>query len=407
MLAATGCVVFMVLGANADAQFTAGDIDFTDSVDAVDIQLVINAALNINIDSDDDGLADVAELKLGLNPNEADSDGNGVNDLQQLVGVQAGQLQPGAIVINEVLAHSHLGASDWIELHNTTADAIDIGGWFVSDSEENLQKYEIESPTVIEPDDYIVFSEEFDFGNESDLGSHEQFGLSETGETLYVSSGSDGELTDDYRDVEDFGASASGVAFGRYYKASTDTFNFVAMSENTPEAANADPLVGPIVINEIMYNPPGNRDEEYVELLNISDSPVDLFDASGNPWMFTDGIEYTFPPNTTIPVDGYLVVAENPTAFALRYSPPAGTLLAEPYEGQLSNGGEVLEISMPSRPDPLDDLVYVRIDRVNYGDEDPWPTEPDNGGDSLNRIERAEYGNDFINWETGEATPGR
>ncbi|HCO95856.1 MAG TPA: hypothetical protein DIU00_18270, partial [Phycisphaerales bacterium] len=51
--------------------------------------------------------------------------------------------EPGAVVINEVLAHSHAEASDWIELYNTTGTAIDIGGWFLSDSYDNLFKYEI------------------------------------------------------------------------------------------------------------------------------------------------------------------------------------------------------------------------------------------------------------------------
>jgi len=45
---------------------------------------------------------------------------------------------PNAIVINEVLAHSHAEASDWIELRNTTASAINIGGWFLSDSDITL-----------------------------------------------------------------------------------------------------------------------------------------------------------------------------------------------------------------------------------------------------------------------------
>ncbi|UCE48349.1 MAG: lamin tail domain-containing protein, partial [Phycisphaerales bacterium] len=40
----------------------------------------------------------------------------------------------GEVVINELLAHSHAGAPDWIELHNTTDTTINIGGWFLSDS---------------------------------------------------------------------------------------------------------------------------------------------------------------------------------------------------------------------------------------------------------------------------------
>ena len=30
---------------------------------------------------------------------------------------------------------------DWIELHNPTAEAIDIAGWYLSDSSENLRTF--------------------------------------------------------------------------------------------------------------------------------------------------------------------------------------------------------------------------------------------------------------------------
>jgi len=54
---------------------------------------------------------------------------------------------------------------------------------------------------------------------------------------------------------------------------------------------------------------------------------------------------------------------------------------------------------------------YIRMDRVNYNDEYPWPTEPD-GSDiySLQRLDADQYGNDVINWDWDApyplATPG-
>jgi len=64
-----------------------------------------------------------------------------------------------------LLAHSHAGAPDWIELHNTTDAAINIGGWFLSDSSTDFMKYEIAAGTTIEPFGYIVFYEDLHFGN--------------------------------------------------------------------------------------------------------------------------------------------------------------------------------------------------------------------------------------------------
>ncbi|MDT8302279.1 MAG: lamin tail domain-containing protein, partial [Sedimentisphaerales bacterium] len=127
---------------------------------------------------------------------------------------------PGAVVINEVLAHSHADAADWIELHNTTSTAIDIGGWFLSDNNADLMKYRIAAGTIIAPDGYIVFYEDQHFNNPSAPGTNQPFALSENGEQLYLSSAEGGLLTG-YRYMEDFGGSETGVSFGRFYKPST------------------------------------------------------------------------------------------------------------------------------------------------------------------------------------------
>lgn len=71
---------------------------------------------------------------------------------------------PGAIVINEVLAKPAAGGYDWIELHNTTDQTLDIGGWFLSDNADNLLKYEIATGTKILPHGFLVFAENRHFG---------------------------------------------------------------------------------------------------------------------------------------------------------------------------------------------------------------------------------------------------
>lgn len=96
---------------------------------------------------------------------------------------------PGSVVINEVLAHSHSTAPDWIELHNPTGAAINIGGWFLSDTGLDLLKYEIAAGTSIAAGGYIVFYQDVHFGNAGDPGANTPFALSENGETVYLSSG--------------------------------------------------------------------------------------------------------------------------------------------------------------------------------------------------------------------------
>jgi hypothetical protein len=227
-----------------------------------------------------------------------------------------------------------------------------------------------------------------------------------------------------YREVEDFGASDSNVSFGRYYKGSTGNYNFVAMDYNTPDGLNAYPKVGPIVINEIMYHPdwPGsspyeNEKFEYIELFNITSADVNLYDEEDNPWKFTDGIDFNLPADTNIPGYGYLLVVNDPEAFAWRYgSMPPGVEVLGPYDGKLNNGGEKLEISMPGDIDEFGTRHYIRIDRVNYSDGshpedcpggvDLWPTQADGAGKSLARLDPNLYGNDPNNWDAGNPSPG-
>ncbi|MDT8300249.1 MAG: CotH kinase family protein [Sedimentisphaerales bacterium] len=331
----------------------------------------------------------------------------------------------GAVVINEVLAHSHADAADWIELHNTTGTAIDIGGWFLSDSSSDLMKYQIDPGTIIAPDGYIVFYEDQHFRNIAAPGAYQTFSLSENGERLYLSSAENGLLTG-YRNVEDFGGSETGVSFGRYYKSSTGNYNFVPMSENTPGSANAYPKVGPIVINEIMYNPSWpdggsytNDQYEYIELLNISSEPVSLYNfEKAQPWKFTDGIEFIFPADVpvTIPAGGYLLVVKDPEAFSWRYPMVPVEKILGPYSGTLNNTGERLELSMPGDVDESGTLYDIRVDRISYSDGshpenspdgvDHWPTIPDDGLVSLSRISPQNYGNDPANWTSSSPSPG-
>lgn len=333
--------------------------------------------------------------------------------------------EPGAVVINEVLAHSHDEASDWIELYNTTDAAIDISGWYLSDSRENPFKYEIAAGTMIGPGEYLVLHQDLHFGLAGNPGVYEPFALSENGETIYLSSAQDGSQTG-YREVEDFGASLTGISFGRYYKASTGNYNFVAMDHATPGAANAYPKVGPVVISEIMYNPDWltggaytNDQYEYIELQNMSDESMTLFDFDqGGSWKFTDGIEFEFPADSpvTIPAGDSILVVKSPEAFSYRWPAVSEEKVFGPFDGNLNNAGERLQLSMPGDIDASGRRRYIRVDRVNYSDGshpgnipgsiDPWPEAGDGDGKSLSRKILADYGNDPGNWTASAPSPG-
>jgi hypothetical protein len=384
----------------------AYDDDWYYNTDGEGFSLTIRDADNPNPDSWDEKNSWRASVYVGGSPGQDDS------------GIIP---NPDAVVINEILAHSHDTLPDWIELYNTTETTIDVGGWYLSDSGSALKKYRIAEATTLEANEYLVFAEDANFGpGSSDAGRLVGFGLSKNGEQVYLSAAEDGVLLG-YRDVEDFGASPRGESFGRYFKTSTGNFNFVLMDHTTEGSANAYPKVGPIVINEIMYNPEsGNQSEEYIELYNMGPDEVTLYDSSeGEPWKFTDGIDYTFPsaPGVAIPAGGYLLVAKGLTAYTAKYGlPPLGVLVLGPYNGSLNNSGEKLELSMPGDEDGSGTRHYIRADRVNYSDGshpqnepggvDLWSIAADGGGASLGRIAPERYGNDPNNWQAAVSTPG-
>jgi hypothetical protein len=81
--------------------------------------------------------------------------------------------------------------------------------------------------------------------------------------------------------------------------------------DGTPGTVSPPPALGPIVLNELMATnrsavANGTTHPDWIELRNTTASPVDLTD-----WSLTDSgnpRKYVFPPGTTIPANGYLVV---------------------------------------------------------------------------------------------------
>src|SRR5690606_38048827 len=71
----------------------------------------------------------------------------------------AGGGTDGRVLINEVLTRAEAPLTDAIELVNATAAAIDISGWFLSDSKSNYRKYRIPPGTVLPAGGYAVFDE--------------------------------------------------------------------------------------------------------------------------------------------------------------------------------------------------------------------------------------------------------
>jgi hypothetical protein len=342
--------------------------------------------------------------------------GGGLNDAaawrpSNLVGGAPGAgdpgINPGTVVISEAMSNSTAPGGDFIELQNTTANPIDIGGWFLSDLATDLQKFQIAPGTMIGPNSFIVFTAD-EYGLAGNPGVNTPFDLSPDGTQIYLTNSNGAGQVAGYREFVDFAASDPDIAFGRYTK-STGGADFTALLSPTPGAANSGPLVGPVVISELMYHSQFGT-PEFIELQNLSGADVPLYDPANpaNTWMFLSGITFSFPVDSLVPALGYaLVVPVDPATFRSNFNISPSVPIYGPYTGTLDNGGEDIKLGKPGTP-AGNVVPYILVDKLKYGDSSPWPTLPDGHGASLSRISASAYGNDPANWTSAPnvGTPG-
>ncbi|MCI0365929.1 MAG: lamin tail domain-containing protein, partial [Phycisphaerales bacterium] len=305
------------------------------------------------------------------------------------------------VLVSEVLSHSETGV-DFIELFNPNAQAVDIGGWFLTDDPATPKKYRIADGTFIGALSRLVFDES-DFNLLPGVGN--SFSLNARGDDVYLFSGDANTNLTGYSHGFSFGAAPDGGTFGRYV-ISTGEEHFPGQLAATPANPNAGPRVGPVVINEIMYHPNAGEDE-FIELKNFTTNTVALYDPTHptNTWTVA-GLGYTFPTNISLPPSGLLlIVATNSASFRAKYSIAAGVQILGPYSGVLQDSGERLELQWPDVPD-TNGVAYITVDEVRYNDKAPWPAAADGSGPSLQRKNAATYGNDPANWEAATPTYG-
>lgn len=143
----------------------------------------------------------------------------------------------------------------------------------------------------------------------------------------------------------------------------------------TPGEPNLVTLTSDVVIHEIMYHRAplsaegeafAERDEEWIELYNRGDVPVDL---SG--WVLTRAVAFTFPAGTLLEPGAYVVVSNDAAALSLAY--PDITVLGD-FAGRLDNASDELVLL---------DARGNLADAMRYHDGGRWPEAADGGGSSL------------------------
>lgn len=321
------------------------------------------------------------------------------------------------IWINEVLS-APLGADkDFIELYNPNPAPVHLGGWFLTDAPSIPRKYRIPEGVIIPAGGYRVFTED-DFNPTP--GTNNSFGLGALGDSVYLFSGDAATNLTGYSHGFNFGASVPGVTFGRYVN-SLGREHFVPQITPTPGAANSGPRIGPVVIGEIMYHPPGlgtndNSRDEFIELANISGTNVPLYHltAPTNTWRLANAVDYQFPTNTVLrPGERVLVVNFDPVndplttaTFRQGYGLAPETRLFGPYGGKLDNSDETIELLQPVLG-ATNQVGWAEVERVAYRDRAPWPGGADGSGASLQRLQLTAYSNDPTNWIAAMPSAGQ
>ncbi|HYE30176.1 MAG TPA: lamin tail domain-containing protein [Methylomirabilota bacterium] len=292
-------------------------------------------------------------------------------DASSVAGGSPGTQEPLAteplrnLKLNEILGNSDGADSDYVELHNRSAAALDLSDVALTD-DPSTNKFTFPPQTTLAPGAFLHLTE-------AELG----FSLEARGETLFLKHRF-GPVLDAIR----FDAQETGVAYGRFPNGSGE---WRRLTSKTPGTPNQGVALAEIVISEIMYNSAtGLGDDEYIELHNRSAGVVDL---AG--WRFESGIDFQFPSGARVGPGSYLVVARNATNLLGKYAHLRSTNVFGNYSGNLSGQGERIILSKPHRNQnsATNELLQVDVVDFTFRTGGEWPEWADGGGSSMELID--------------------
>lgn len=152
----------------------------------------------------------------------------------------------------------------------------------------------------------------------------------------------------------------------------------------------AGTAAGQVVLNEVMYHPPEERDElQFIELHNAGTAPASL---AG--WTLRKGAKFTFDKDAQLPAGGFGVLCRDQAAFTRQYG--ADVPVLGEFTGHLKHSGERLELA---------DAAGTLVDAVKFTDHAPWPLAADGESASLERISPAAAGTLAENWTSSRLPP--
>ncbi len=262
-----------------------------------------------------------------------------------------GLADPAVPAVGLALNELHFNPSvrvDWVEFRNNSRTAtVSAGGLFVASRDDFSDKVALAGSVL--PGGVLSVNVDFAVDANQDVW-------------LYLI-----DASDNVRSAVKVRRKAGRDAWENFPAGSVEWYSSVT---DTRDAENNPARSTDIVINEIMANPPSKqRDGEFIELYNRGVVAVDL-----GGWKLDEGVDFTFPPGTTIAPDGYLVIAANAAWLSANYG---GLSALGNWDGSLANGGERIR---------LRDAQGNLANQVDYCFGGEWPEQASGNGSSLELV---------------------
>ena len=195
--------------------------------------------------------------------------------------------------LNEWMADPAYG-NDWLELFNSDSNVVALGGLYLSDTPIFPTISKIPALSFVEPGGFVRFWADGSIAG----GSHLNFKLSKTGETISLTAANGTTSIDTLT----FSAQTTDVSQGRLPDGGSEIVSF---SSGTASPGYFNWVPAPVVINEVLANSVAPF-EDAVELANPTAAPVNI-----GGWWLSDDLgnrkKYQIPAGTIIPAGGYKV----------------------------------------------------------------------------------------------------
>jgi hypothetical protein len=314
--------------------------------------------------------------------------------------VFTGSVAEQSLQISELMYYpdSSQTCGDWIELFNPLNVPLDLSGIYLKDS-DYFHRYDFPFNTQLPPGAFLVLA--------SDTASFSQyypdvqhvygpldFGFSNAGETLTLFNHSQDTIAKAFYannpnwhlGVNGCGRTLESVVPGEALIVPEQWFSGCVDGSPGNPFANCN---NALIVSEINYNSDNIADAgDWFELLNQGTETLDL-----SNYKVSDGNSeflFTIPENTLLEPGNYLVIMANQSLFSTQFPFVENVIGSLPFG--LSSDGDCIKIY---------DQDANLVQSVEYGILNPWPTEANGFGKTLELLDSEANLCDGNNWFAG------